>query len=98
PAYFAALYIKKVPTKAVEYQVTIGAALWLIWSLFIGPNAKVLGVCQFLFGKSSLAEGTILPSVGATVAILPVSIIILGVMIIAGRKKSAADTKEVSAA
>ncbi len=98
PAYFAALYIKKVPTKAVEYQVTIGAALWLIWSLFIGPNAKVLGVCQFLFGKSSLAEGTILPSVGATVAILPVSIIILGVMIIAGRKKSAADTEEVSAA
>ena len=90
PAYVAALYFKKTPKKAVEIQVTAGALLWLIWSLFMGPNAPVLGVCKLLFGKGSLVEGTTLASVGATVAVLPVSILLLLILsfIVKGEKES----------
>ncbi|MDC7233414.1 MAG: sodium:solute symporter family protein, partial [Spirochaetales bacterium] len=90
PPYFAALYSKKVSRRAVEIQVTAGAVLWLMWSLLLGPNAKVLGVCHLIFGKSSLIEGSKLASVGATVAILPVSILILAVAAMAENRQPAA--------
>lgn len=90
PPYFAALYYRNTPGKAVEIQVTAGAVLWLLWSLFLGPNAKVLGVCQLIFGKSSLIAGTKLASIGATVAVLPVSILLLVVLSYAFRTRSSA--------
>ncbi len=80
PAYFCALYIKKLPRVAAVWGMVSGFVSSFIWIFFIhGKNASTIQLCNVIFGKPHLLAGTSLEKlsmVDAVVISLPISIIV----------------------
>lgn len=73
PAYAGGLFWKRMTKKGVIASMAVGAFVSTFWLLFVHfQEAKVLGLCQFLFGTNSLLSGKII-FVDSLVIALPLS-------------------------
>jgi len=74
PVYFGALFSRKMTKQHALCAMISGFAVWAFWLLFIhAKNSAALGLCQKLFQKPSLADGSIVAFVDPIVVGLPVS-------------------------
>lgn len=80
PAYVGALYFKKLPRAAALWGMACGFATSFFWIFFIHKKeSSSLQLCNLLFGKPSLVDGTSLASLSMVDPIfiaLPVSILV----------------------
>ena len=80
PAYVAALYVKKIATKAIIAGMVTGFLVGIFWIFFIHEKqATSLQICNLIFDKSSLLKDTSwvkLSMVDAIVIALPISAIV----------------------
>ncbi len=73
--YFASLYWKRLTRKGAIAGILSGLAVCVFGFLFLhGKEAAVFGICQALFGRTTILGG-IWPSVDPMVLALPVSIL-----------------------
>ena len=73
PAYVGGLFWKRMTRKGVIASMIVGAFVSTFWLLFVHfQEAKVLGICQMLFGVNSLFSGKII-FVDSLVVALPLS-------------------------
>lgn len=78
PAYTAALFWPRASRTGVISSMLAGLAVWAGWVLLIHEKeSAALGLCQAVFGKSSLAAGTSWAVVDPIVIGLPISILIM---------------------
>ncbi len=84
PAYIGALYFRKMPKAAALWGMVCGFATSFFWIFFIHKKeSSSLQLCNLLFGKLSLVDGTSLASLSMVDPIfiaLPVSILATLVM------------------
>lgn len=77
PAYFSALFWKRATLAGIITGMIGGMATWGLWVLFVHEKqAPALGLCQAIFGKGSLAEGSIVSFVDPLIIALPVSAVL----------------------
>ena len=80
PAYIGALYFKKLPRAAALWGMACGFATSFFWIFFIHKKeSSSLQLCNLIFGKPSLVEGTSIASLSMVDPIfiaLPVSILV----------------------
>lgn len=90
PTYVGALYFKGLSRKAAISSVVTGACVNLFWVFFIqAKSAKLLLLCNALFGKDNLLVGTgiaKLSMVDSIVISLPISVIVIVVVGLLTRK------------
>jgi solute:Na+ symporter, SSS family len=80
PAFALGVYAKAPSAKAALYSMVAGAAIWFVWTAFFhAAEAKLLGICQALFGKATLL-GSPWTAVDPIVIALPVSMIVMIVL------------------
>lgn len=79
PAYIAALYVRKISTKAIIAGMITGFTVGIFWILFIHEKeASSLQLCNYLFGKPSILKETAfakLAMIDPIIIALPSSII-----------------------
>lgn len=79
PAYFGALYIKKMPKAAAVGSMIAGTCAWFIWTFFVNSNAAIMQLCMLITKKPTLFDGveglSKLTVVGTSFVALPISII-----------------------
>ncbi|MDD3959565.1 MAG: sodium:solute symporter family protein [Clostridiaceae bacterium] len=92
PTYVGALYFKSLSRKAAISSVVTGAFVNLFWVFFIqAKSAKLLLLCNAIFGKDNLLIGTgieKLTMVDSIVIALPVSVIVIVVVGLLTRKQA----------
>lgn len=89
PMYIGALYSKTMTKVDAMASMFGGLLVWLFWILFVEmKKSSVLGVCQLVFEKPSLAVGSVVASIDPIVIALPVSLAIM-LISIAFKKKPA---------
>ncbi len=89
PVYFGALFSKRMNKYHAITSMITGFTVWLFWILFIhSKNSAALGICQMLFGKPSLADGTVIAFVDPIVASLPVSSLVALICVVMGKKST----------
>lgn len=80
PAYIGALYFKKLPRAAALWGMACGFATSFFWIFFIHKKeSSSLQLCNLIFGKPSLVDGTALAPLSMVDPIfiaLPVSILV----------------------
>ncbi len=77
PMYIGSLYSKKITKTAAIAGFWAGSGVTLFWLLFIHiKESKPLLLCNAVFGKDSLAAGTLWTVVDALVIALPISVIV----------------------
>lgn len=77
PMYIGALYFKKMPREAAEWGMIAGFITSLFWILFIHiKESSTLKIANSLFGKPSLAQGSIWAWIDPIVIALSISIIV----------------------
>ncbi len=95
PAYIGALYIKSLPKVAAIAGMLSGFATAFFWIFFIhGSESKMLKLCQIIFSKDSLLEGTSLSKLSQVDPLfiaLPVSFIVTMVVWIVYKSKKKLD-------
>ena len=77
PAYLSALYWRRATCVGVTAGMLSGFAAWALWVILIHQKeSEVLGIAQMLFGKASLAVGSVWTTVDPLVIALPISAIV----------------------
>jgi len=80
PAFAIGVYARSPFTPAALCSMVSGAVIWFSWTAFFhAAESKPLGICQALFGKSSLI-GQPWASIDPIVIALPVSVAVMIVM------------------
>lgn len=92
PSYVGALYFKNISRVAAVSSMITGAVTSLFWLFFIqGKSARVIGLCNALFGKDNILVDTGLAKlsmVDSIVIALPLSIIVIVVVGILTKKSA----------
>ncbi|WML67111.1 MAG: Cation/acetate symporter ActP [Methanoregula sp. SKADARSKE-2] len=90
PAFAVGVYAKVPSTKAALCSMVSGAAAWFLWTAFVhAAEAKPLGLCQAIFGKTSLL-GLPWSVMDPIVIALPISFIVMIVMQVRVAKRQTA--------
>jgi SSS family solute:Na+ symporter len=80
PAFAVGVYAKAPSTKAALYSMVTGAVVWFVWTAFFhAAEAKLLGLCQAIFGRATLL-GAPWTAVDPIVIALPISLVVMVVM------------------
>ena len=95
PAYIGALYFKSLPKAAAIWGMISGFISSFLWIFFIdGTNASSLQLCNLIFGKKTLVEGTALAGlskIDAIIIALPISILVTAIVWAIYKKKKIID-------
>lgn len=75
PMFIGALYLKKMSKTGALAGFWAGFIVSLFWIVFVHTSeSKPLLLCQAIFGKSSIAEGTIWTGVDPLIVALPIAV------------------------
>lgn len=88
PMYIGALYSRKMTRPAAIAGMVSGFSSSLLWMLFFhAKEATIIGLCNALFGVTTLGSGSMLDVVDPLVIALPVSIIVTIIVQLVSKKR-----------